>query len=104
MILQELCYGIKCLKVTAIEKVFKVIENVDCHLLEKTVIKTRVVPKLVYAMKLLPTSSKETLNGPNKLFKSFIWKEVKPRIILSQIEQDISNGGLMLTNISLLIY
>ena len=65
-----------------------------------TVIKTLAVPKLAYAMKVLPSPSKEIINRFNKLFKSFIWKEGKPRIILSQLEKDISNGGLQLTNIS----
>ena len=53
-------------------------------------------------MKVLPSPNKETLNRLNKLFKSFIWKEGKPRMILSQLEQDISNIGLRLTNISFL--
>ena len=53
-------------------------------------------------MKVLPSPSKETINRLNKLFKSFIWKEGTPRIILSQLEQVISNGRLRLTNISFL--
>ena len=86
--------------VTAIEKILQSYKKRSLSLIGKiTVIKTLTVPKLVYAMKVLPPPSKEIIDRL-KLFKSFIWKEGKPRIILSQLEQDISNGGLRLTNIS----
>ena len=90
-------------KVTAIEKILQSYGKRRLSLIGKiTVIKTLAIPKLVYAMKVLPSPSKGIIDRLNKLFKSFIWKEGKTRIILSQLEQDISNGGLRLTNISFL--
>ena len=90
-------------KITAIEKILQSCRKRRLSLIGKiTVIKTLAVPKLVYAMKVLPSPNKGIIDRLNKLFKSFIWKEDKPRIILSQLEQDISNGGLRLTNISFL--
>ena len=90
-------------KVTAMEKILQSYGKRRLSLIGKiTVIKTLTVPKLVYAMKVLPSPSKGIIDRLNKLVKSFIWKDGKPRIILSQLEQDISNGGLRLTNISFL--
>ena len=90
-------------KVIAIEKVLHSFSKRRLSLIGKiTVIKTLAVPKLVYVMKVLPSPSKDICYRLTRLFKAFIWNKNKPSIILSQLEQDISKGGLRLTNISLL--
>ena len=52
-------------------------------------------------MKVLPLPNKN-IDRLTRLFKAFIWNKNKPRIILLQLEQDISKGGLRLTSIGLL--
>ena len=64
-----------------------------------TVIKSLAIPKLVYPMSVLPKLSEEMLNLLHKLFRKFIWGTSKPRMTLSQLEQDFVEGGLKLTNL-----
>ena len=64
-----------------------------------TVIKSLAIPKLVYPMSVLPKPSEEILNLLHKLFRKFIWGTSKPRMTLSQLEQDFVAGGLKLTNL-----
>ena len=64
-----------------------------------TVIKSLAIPKLVYPMSVLPKPSEEILNLLHKLFRKFIWGTSKPRMTLSQLEQDFVEGGLKLTNL-----
>ena len=69
-----------------------------------TVIKSLAILKLVYPMSVLPKPSEEILNLLQKLFRKFIWGTSKPRMTLSQLEQDILEGGLKLTNLLCLNY
>ena len=64
-----------------------------------TVIKSLAIRKLVYPMSVLPKPSEEILNLLHKLFRKFIWGTSKPRMTLSQLEQDFVEGGLKLTNL-----
>ena len=38
-----------------------------------------------------------------KIFRAFIWDNGKPRLTLSQLEKDIPEGGLKLTNITIIL-
>ena len=90
-------------KLIAIDKVLQSYSKRRLSLIGKIpVIKTLAVPKLVYVMKVLPPPGKDIFNRLTRLFKDFIWSRNKPRVILPQLEQDISKGGLRLTNISIL--
>ena len=67
-----------------------------------TVLKTIIIPKLVYLMKVLPSPNMAFFAEMERCFKNFIWEEKKPKIIISQLEKDIAEGGLRLTNLSVL--
>ena len=68
-----------------------------------TVLKTIIIPKLVYLMKVLPSAKNTDFFAEmERCFKNFIWEEKRPKIIISQLEKDIAEGGLRLTNLSVL--
>ena len=64
-----------------------------------TVLKTIIIPKLVYLMKVLPSPNTDFFAEMERCFKNFIWEEKRPKIIISQLEKDIAEGGLRLTEI-----
>ena len=53
-------------------------------------------------MSVLPRPSEDMLSWLQKTFRNFIWGSSKPRMALLQLEQEISEGGLKLTNVSCL--
>ena len=67
-----------------------------------TVLKTIIIPKLVYLMKVLPSPNTDFFSEMERCFKNFIWEEKRPKIIISQLEKDIAEGGLRLTNLNVL--
>ena len=67
-----------------------------------TVLKTIIIPKLVYLMKVLPSPNTDFFAEMERCFNNFIWEEKGPKIIISQLEKDIAEGGLRLTNLSAL--
>ena len=86
------------------EKLFLHYSKINLSLLGKiTVIKTLAVPQLVYLLTVLPSPGKAFFDQIDKLFKSFIWGR-STKIKLRQLEQDISQGGLKLTNLRFLHY
>ena len=67
-----------------------------------TVLKTIIVPRLIYLLKVLPSPSLEFFVEMENCFKTFIWDEKKPKIIMAQLEKDIEQGGLRLPNLCML--
>ena len=86
-------------KIIEIEKLFDVYSMFNLSLVGKlTVIKTLALPKLVYLLSVLPTPSDTIFNILETKINNFIWKG-KERISQKQLQKDISNGGLNLTNL-----
>ena len=54
-----------------------------------TVLKTLIVPKLVYVMQVLPSPTQEFLKQMTIIFKRFLWDDKKPGTTLAQLEKDI---------------
>ena len=67
-----------------------------------TVLKTLAIPKLAYLLKVLPSPGIDIFLDLEKCFKNFIWDEKRPRIIMTQLEKNIEDGGLRLPNIQVL--
>ena len=83
-----------------IENVLKAYSTRLLSLIGKiTVIKTLAIPKLVYLLTVLPSPGLKFIQAVENLFRNFIWNKGKPRISLSQLSQDISDGGLKLTDL-----
>ena len=57
------------------------------------------IPKLVYAMSVLSKPKTDMGERLEAMFRKFIWGTGKPRISLRDLEKDILEGGLKLTNI-----
>ena len=57
------------------------------------------LPKLVYAMSVLPKPKTDMVERSEAMFRKFIWGTGKPWISLRDLEKDIPEGGLKLTNI-----
>ena len=86
-------------KLHEIEKLLLAYKKRNLTIIGKiTVLKTLAIPKLVYLFTVLPAPDAKVFAYIEKLFKDFIW-EGKVRITLSQLEKDISQGGLKLTNL-----
>ena len=86
-------------KIIELEKLFDVCSMFNLSLVGKlTVIKTLALPKLVYLLSVLPTPSDTMFNILETKINNFIWKG-KERISQKQLQKDISNGGLNLTNL-----
>ena len=58
------------------------------------------IPKLVYAMSVLAKPKTDMLERLEGMFRKFIWGTGKPRISLRDLEKDIPERGLKLTNIA----
>ncbi len=87
-------------KLLEMEKVFTQYRKRKLSLLGKvTVIKTLAVPKLVYLLTVLPNPSNSLVKKIEDMFRNFIWDGKKPKLTLNQLEKDIKDGGLKLTNI-----
>ena len=88
-------------KLTKIMKILDFYNKLNLSLVGKiTVIKTLIIPKLVYLFTVLPAPHKSYVKELENIFRAFIWNNKKPRITLNQLEKDISDGGLKLTNIN----
>ena len=88
-------------KLISIKKILQFYSKLNLSLIGKvTVIKTLVIPKLVYLFSVLPTPAQTYIKDIEKLFREFIWNSKKARISLNQLENNISEGGLKLTNIN----
>ena len=90
-------------KIHTIEKIIHCYKKRKLSLIGKvTVLKTLIVPKLVYIMQVLPSPTSEFLKQMEIIFKRFLWDDKKPRITLAQLEKDIQDGGLKLTKLDFL--
>ena len=58
-----------------------------------------LLPKLVYLLTVLPTPPNNICGVIEKMLKDFLWKNGTVRICNKQLEKDIGEGGLKLTNI-----
>ena len=88
-------------KVHEIEKLLLAYKKWKLSILGKiTVLKMMAIPKLVYLLTVLPSPGAKFFSYVEGLFKDFIW-DGSVKITLSQLEQDISQGGLKLTNLRL---
>ena len=84
-----------------IEKLLKSYEKRKLSLIGKiTHIKSMAIPKLVYAISVLPKPKTDMVEQLEAMFRKFIWGTGKPQISLGDLEKDIPEGGLIkLTNI-----
>ena len=88
-------------KINDIEKVLVRYQKYDLSLIGKvTVIKTIAIPKLVYLLTVLPSPRNVIYDSINGMFSKFLWGE-KVRIAVAQLEKNIEDGGLKLTNLRL---
>ena len=86
-------------KVQIIKNILNSYKKRNMSILGKvTVLKTIIMPKLVYL--ILPSPNTDFFAEMERCFKNFIWEEKRPKIIVSQFEKDITEGGLRLTNLS----
>ena len=90
-------------KVQSIKNILNSYKKRNLSILGKvTVIKTIAMPKLINLLKVLPSPSLDFFVEMEKCFKNFIWEEKRPKIIMAQLEKDIDQGGLRLTNLLML--
>ena len=90
-------------KIQSIKSILNSYKKRNISILGKvTVLKTIIVPKLIYLLKVLPSPSLEFFAEMESCFKNFIWEEKKPKIIMAQLEKDIEQGGLRLPNLRML--
>ena len=83
-----------------IENVLKAYSKIHLSLIgEITVIKTLVIPKLVYLLSVLPWPGLHFIQTVEDMFHKLIWNNGKARISLSQLQKDIPDGGLKLTDL-----
>ena len=86
-------------KINEIDKVLNMYSKFKLSLIGRiSVIKTLALPKLVYLFTVLPTPPTSILGRIEKIFKDFLWKKSTVKISNSQLEKDISEGGLKLIN------
>jgi hypothetical protein len=64
-----------------------------------TVVKTLAMPKLIHILSTLPLPPPKVLNELRSLFEKFIWHGKPPKVNRNLMTQDISEGGLKMTNI-----
>ena len=64
-----------------------------------TVIKTLMLPKLVYVLTILLTPPSNIFDVTEKRLKDFLWNNGTVRICNKQLEKDIGEGGFKLINI-----
>ena len=58
-----------------------------------------MLPKIVYLLTILPTPPSNIFYVIEKRLKDFLWKNGNVRICNKQLEKEIGEGGLKLTNI-----
>ena len=88
-------------RLSEIERIISMYNKLSLSLTGRvTVIKTLILPKLVYVLTVLPTPPPNNIfDGIEKMLKDFLWKSGTVRICTKQLEKDIGEGGLKLTNI-----
>ena len=87
-------------KLKEIENVLKAYSKRYLSLIGKiTVIKTLVIPKLVYLLSVLPWPGSHFIQTVEDMFRRFIWNNGKARISLIQLQKDIPEGGFKLTDL-----
>jgi len=67
-----------------------------------TVIKSLVIPKLIHVIQVLPMPNKKYIDQMNALIRNFLWKNGKSRIALKLLCKRYEEGGLAVTDISIL--
>ena len=86
-------------RVSEIERIISMYSKFSLSLTGRvTVIKTLMLPKLVYLLTVLPTPPSSIFDVIGKRLKHFLWKNGTVRICNKQLEKDIE-VGLKLTNI-----
>ena len=89
-------------KIIEIEKVLNLYKKLNLSLIGKVnVIKTLVLPKLVYLFTVLPNPDNSTWVKTRKIFKDFLWGDGQVKIVNKQLEKTIEEGGLKLISIDL---
>ena len=92
------------IKINNIEKLLNGYRKMRLSLIGRiTVIKTLAIPQLVYLMTVLPSPGKYIFSKLEDMFKHFIW-DGNVKIVLNQLEKDVAQGGLRLTNLQCFHY
>ena len=61
-------------------------------------IKSLAIPK-VYPLSVLPKPPHKVFDQIENMFRKFIWQSPKSRIAVTELQRDIPDGGLRLTNL-----
>ena len=89
------------MKLAELEKVCNLYKRFHLSIIGKvTVVKTLLLPKLVYLLTVLPTPEKKIVCRIEEIISEFLW-DGKARVARSFLENNIDEGGLKLTNIKL---
>ena len=87
-------------RISEIERIISMYSKFILSLIGRvTVIKTLMLPKIVYILTVLPTPPSNIFYVIEKRLKDFLWKNGNVRICNKQLENEIGEGGLKLTNI-----
>ena len=91
-------------RLQGIKKLFNLYQKQHLLIIGKiTVVKSLVIPKLVYPLSVLPKPPHKVFNQIENMFRKFIWQSSKSRIAVTELQKDIPNGGLRLTNCELIV-
>ena len=87
-------------RISEIERIINMYSKFSLSLIGRvTVIKTLMLPKIVYLLTVLPTPPGNIFEAIEKRLKDFLWKNGNVRICNKQLEKEIGEGGLKLANI-----
>ena len=69
-----------------------------------TVVKSLALPKLVHVFASLPEPPEKLLSQLRSMFERFIWGDKTAKVNRNLLSQDLSDGGLKMTNIKMKIH
>ena len=82
-----------------IEKLFNLYQKQHLSIIGKiTVINSLARPKLIYPLSVLPKPPHNVLDQIENMFRKFIWQSSRSQIAVTELQKDISEGDLRLTN------
>ena len=87
-------------RISEIERIINMYSKFSLSLIGRvTVIKTLMLLKIVYLLTVLPTPPSNIFEAIEKRLKDFLWKNGNIKICNKQLEKEIGEGDLKLTNI-----
>ena len=90
-------------RLQGIEKLFNLYQKQHFSIIGKiTMIVSLAILKLVYPLSVLPKPPHKVLYQLENMFRKFIWQSSRSQIAVTELQKDISEGGLRLTNLGFL--